>query len=137
MITEFRKITIVKVQKPAHKQVNDDLKWLGNSLGLFGERDKDASCFRVFIELLKASKSHYLMSSDELAFRTGLSRGTVIFHLDKLISAGLVGVQEGKYLLKVADLQHLIQQIKNNTDNVFDAMMSIAKDVDKELGLKQ
>ncbi|MBW3011873.1 winged helix-turn-helix domain-containing protein [Candidatus Woesearchaeota archaeon] len=135
MIHEFKKITIVRVSKPAHKQVNDDLKWLGSSLGLFNLRDKNSSCFRIFIELLKATKYNHPMSSDEIAFRTGLSRGTVIFHIDKLISTGLVTVKEGKYILSVNDLEHLIKELKKNTDNVFDTMLGIAKDIDNELGL--
>lgn len=135
MIHEFKKITIVRVSKPAHKEVNHDLKWLGSSLGLFNLRDKNSSCFRIFIELLKATKYSHPMSSDEIAFRTGLSRGTVIFHIDKLISAGLVVIKEGKYILSVNDLEHLIRELKKNTDNVFDTMLGIAKDIDHELGL--
>ena len=50
-----QRITIVKIRKPVTTDVNEELQFLGNSLGLFNLRDKDKSCFRVFIELLKAA----------------------------------------------------------------------------------
>ena len=48
-----QRITIINVRKPALRTINDELQWLGSSLGLFNLRDKDKSCFRIFIELLK------------------------------------------------------------------------------------
>lgn len=133
MIHEFRRVTIVKIRKPDHKQINEDLQWLGSSLGLFSLRDKNSSCFRLFIELLKAAKVKKPLSSDELAYKLGLSRGTVIFHLDKLISSGLVTVEGNKYILKVSSLENLIEELKNETIRVFDGLKDIAKDIDDKL----
>ena len=48
------KITIIRIRKPAQSNINKELQWLGSSLGLFGLRDKDKSCFRIFIELIKS-----------------------------------------------------------------------------------
>ena len=56
MIKEFQKITIIKLRKSSEKNLNSDLQWFSNSLGLFNERDKEKSCFRVFIALIKASR---------------------------------------------------------------------------------
>jgi len=52
-----QKITIISMNRPAQKNINQELQWFGSSLGLFNLRDKDKSTFRVFIELLKATKS--------------------------------------------------------------------------------
>jgi len=128
-----QKITIVRIRKPREHNVNDDLQFLGNSLGLFNMRDKDKSCFRVFIELLKAAKRKQPISSDELAFRLGLTRGTVVHHINKLRDAGIV-VHEGKsYFLRVDKLEALIQEIRKDLMRTCDDLQEIAKEIDKEL----
>jgi predicted transcriptional regulator len=137
MMHEFRRITIVKVRKPLSKQVNEDLQWFGSSLGLFSLRDKNSSCFRVFIELLKAAKLNRPMSSDELALRLGLSRGTVIFHLDKLIAAGLVAIHNGRYMLKESNLEHLIEELRQDAERVFASLKQIAKEIDIQIGFER
>ncbi len=130
-----QKITIVKIRKPKTDNVNDELQFLGNSLGLFNLRDKDKSCFRVFIELLKAAKRKKPISSDELAYRLDLTRGTVVHHINKLRDAGIV-VHEGKrYFLRVDRLESLIQEIRKVIMRTCDDLEVIAKEIDKELRL--
>ncbi len=130
-----QRITIVKIRRPAEKNVNDDLQYIGNSLGLFNLRDKDKSCFRVFIELLKAAKRKQPISSDELAFRLDLTRGTVVHHINRLKESGIV-VHEGKrYFLRVDKLEELIKEIKDDVAKTCDDLELIAKEIDKELGL--
>jgi predicted transcriptional regulator len=137
MMHDIRKITIVKISKPVRKQVNVDLQWFAGSLGLFSLRDKNSSCFRLFIELLKAAKRNHPMSSDELAVRLGLSRGTVVFHLDKLISAGLVIVRGGKYILKESNLELLIDELRRDTEQIFEGLKEMAKDIDEQIGFEK
>ncbi|MFH1316643.1 MAG: winged helix-turn-helix domain-containing protein [Candidatus Woesearchaeota archaeon] len=96
-----QKITIINIRKPQIHNINDKLKWFGNSLGLFNLRDKDKSCYRIFIELLKSSRKATPLSSDQLAERLNLSRGTVIHHLSKLMESGIVVHEGNKYLLRV------------------------------------
>ena len=48
-----KKVVLIKVRRPEGGNVNADLQWLGNSLGLFNLRDKDSSCFRIFITLVR------------------------------------------------------------------------------------
>ncbi|MBN1544635.1 winged helix-turn-helix transcriptional regulator [Candidatus Woesearchaeota archaeon] len=130
-----QKITIVKIRRPTEKNVNDELQFLGNSLGLFNLRDKDKSCFRVFIELLKAAKRKQPISSDELAFRLGLTRGTVVHHVNRLMEAGIV-VHEGKsYFLRVDRLEALIQELRKDLMRTCDDLQDIAKEIDNELRL--
>jgi len=130
-----QKITIVKIQRPTSKNVNDELQFLGNSLGLFNLRDKDKSCFRVFIELLKAAKRKQPISSDELAYRLGLTRGTVVHHINKLHEAGIVIHEGTRYFLRVDKLQALIAEIKRDLARTCDDLEEIAKTIDAELGL--
>src|SRR3990167_6035950 len=100
------RITIIKIKKPSQKEVNRDLQWFSESFGLFGERDKEKSCFRVFLELVKATRRKKSLTSDEIALRANLSRATVVHHLHKLIESGLVISQNNRYILRVDNLEN-------------------------------
>jgi len=86
----IHRITIVSVRKSPQANINQKLQWFGDSLGLFSLRDRDKSLFRVFIELLKAAKTRTPISSDELAMKLNLTRGTVVHHINKLMENGIV-----------------------------------------------
>ena len=129
-----QKITIISVRKPA-RTLNNELQWFGNSLGLFNLRDKDKSCFRVFIELIKAAKHDKPLTSDEIAYKLGLSRGTVIHHINKLIESGIVIHQNNRYMLRVNNLEVLVDEIKKDAERTFDDLKRVAKEIDHLLGL--
>lgn len=135
MIIQSRKITVVKISRPLKKDINEELQWLGNSLGLFGLRDKDKSCFRVFIELLKAAKAREPLSSDEIAERLGLTRGTVIHHINKLMESGLVTKVKNKYMLRVENMEDLIDELRRDFERAYHNLKQVAVDVDRSLGL--
>ncbi len=131
----FQRITIIKSTRPAARDINEQLQWLGSSLGLFNLRDKDKSCFRIFIELLKASKQKNDLSSDDLAAKLRLSRGTVVHHLNKLMEAGIVVHDSGSYLLRVENLEILINELQKDIHRATEDLKEIAKEIDKVLGL--
>ncbi len=130
-----QRITIVKSRKPIEHTINQELQWLGTSLGLFNLRDKDKSCFRIFIELLKAAKRETPLSSDELAYKLNLSRGTIIHHITKLMESGLVVSYKNKYMLRVDNLTELINEVEGDVKRTCDDLKRVAEDIDKKLGL--
>lgn len=123
------------MRKPVQKNVNQELQWLGSSLGLFNLRDKDKSCFRVFIEMLKSAKKGIPLSSDELAERLFLSRGTVIHHINKLIDSGIVVPANRGYILRVDNLKDLIDEVEKDLSRTCDELKKMAEEIDKSLGL--
>lgn len=130
-----QRITIIRYRKPARKDVNAELQFFGNSLGLFGERDKDKSCFRIFIELLKSTRRNNALTSDEIALRTNLSRGTAVFHLHKLIEAGLVVSEQGRYFLRAGNLEAVMDEIQKDVNRTVDDLKRIAFEIDRNMGL--
>ncbi|MCB9359197.1 winged helix-turn-helix transcriptional regulator [Candidatus Woesearchaeota archaeon] len=131
----YRKITIIQSRKPAKPSINQKLQYLANSLGLFNLRDKENSCFRLFIELIKSAKRNEELSSDELAARLGLTRGTIVHHLNKLIESGLVIVEKNKYYLRVSNLKELINEVEKDMARTLEDLKGIASEVDEQLGL--
>ena len=135
MVYIRQRITIVNIRKPPEPNINQELQWFGSSLGLLNLRDKDKSTFRVFIELLKSAKKEQMISSDELALKLGLSRGTVIHHINKLIESGLVIHEGSRYMLRVDTLKSLIEEIEKDLTRALNDLKEGAKEIDKALGL--
>lgn len=130
-----QQITIVNVRKSFNDNVNEELRWLGNSLGLFGLRDKESSCFRIFITLLKRARGNEAISSDEIAERLRLSRGTVVHHLNKLMNSGIVVGGGRGYLLKENNLKGVVSGMKRDVEVMFEKLVEAAKEIDEGLGL--
>ncbi len=128
----FKEITLKRAKFPG-KDINKQLQWLAESLGMSGLRDKSKSCFRIFIELLITTRIQKPVSSDELAFKLNLTRGTVVHHLNKLIDSGIVVSQKNKYLLRTTSLKKLIQTLKQDTEEFFKYLEPLAEEMDKKL----
>jgi predicted transcriptional regulator len=135
MVFIRQRITIVNIRKPSEHNVNQELQWLGSSLGLFNLRDRDKSCFRVFIELLKSTKADKPLTSDELAARLDLSRGTIIHHINKLMESGFVIHEGNRYILRVDNLKTLIDEIEKDIKRACDDLKDVAKEIDERIGL--
>ncbi|HJX05911.1 MAG TPA: ArsR family transcriptional regulator [Candidatus Nanoarchaeia archaeon] len=131
----FTRITIIRSTRPEREDINKELQWLGGTLGLFNLRDKDKSCFRVFIALVQALKEGKKLTSDELAARTRLSRGTVVHHLNKLMSSGIVVQERNRYSLRMDSLEEMAEHIKMDVDEAWDKLLEVARDIDEKLGL--
>ena len=131
----IRKITIVNVRRPKSPSVNDELQWFGTALGLFGERDRDKSCFRIFIELMKAIKLSGGLTSDELADRLALTRATVIHHLNTLMERGIVVHEGNKYVMRDEKLTLLIDDIQRDMQRAMEEMKRAAEELDRILDL--
>ena len=131
----FRKITIIRTRKPMSDNINEELQWLGGTLGLFNQRDKDKSCFRIFITLLRNVKSERGMSSDQIADQLKLTRGTVVHHLNKLMSSGIVVTERNKYILSVENLDSLVSEVEEHIQKTLRDVREIAKTVDDKLNI--
>ena len=129
------RITIVNIRKPAKQNLNDELQWLGRSLGLFGERDKDRSCFRIFIQLIKARKTDHGLSSDDLADLLHLSRGTVVHHINRMREMGLIDHKARRYFLRTENLEHLIGELRQDAETALERMKKAAEELDRMLSL--
>lgn len=129
-----QRITIVYQKTPPLHTLNEELQWFGSSIGLFNLRDKDKSSFRIFIELLKAGKTGKALSSDELAFHLGLTRATVVHHLNKMMEAGLVVASENRYSLRSGSLPGLLDELEADYARAIKELRKTADKIEGELG---
>lgn len=132
------RITITRIESSARKEpdVNEQLQCLARALGLFGQRDKDSSKFRIFIALLRSVRRHGEgMTSDDLAEATKLTRATVIHHLGSLMDAGIVEQNRGRYQMRVESLEELVTKIQGDLNRTLEDLKKLAHVCDEELGL--
>jgi len=128
-----QKITIIRIKKPQKENINEEIKWLGQSLGLFNQRDKDNSQYRIFVEILK-NTGKKPQTSDQIAHKLNLTRGTVIHHIKKLKETGIVTNNNNKYELTLDNLETILEQTENEIQTTIKTMKKIAKKIDKKLG---
>ncbi|MDD4878821.1 MAG: ArsR family transcriptional regulator [Candidatus Nanoarchaeia archaeon] len=128
-----KKMTIYRLQRPKNADINKQVMWFSGAMGLFTCRDRSKSCYRIFLELLKAAKQGKALSSDEIAYRLHLSRGAVVHHLNNLIDSGMVLAQKNKYALREASLDLLVKDLKKEMDEMFAEINSVAEEIDRML----
>ena len=130
----FDRITIINATPPRNADINTELQWFGSTLGLFGERDKDSSCFRIFVAVFNASTANKSISSNEIAHNCELARGTVIHHLNKLQDAGLIVHKNTRYLLSGNSMEDSMKQIEHDVKNMLDMLELVARNIDRKMG---
>ena len=132
MMRRFTRITFIRRIIPEEMSINDELQAFSNALGLVSERDKEKSCFRIFIALLREKQS---LSSDEIAHLSNLSRATVIHHLNKLMDAGIVIGNNNKYQLRTHSFAKLVDYLEEDMKTYLRELRRLGEQIDEDLGV--
>ncbi|HLC57048.1 MAG TPA: winged helix-turn-helix transcriptional regulator [Candidatus Nanoarchaeia archaeon] len=130
------KLTLCKLNHPETNDLNSQLQWFSRSLGLFSTRDKEKSCFRIFIALIEAKKARRFLSSDELAEKSNLTRATIIHHLKNLEAHGLIKQENNRYALSYNTLSLLVKSLSSELTAILEDLEASAEELDKKLELK-
>ena len=131
-LAEYR---ILDVRIPSTVDYNQDVEWICRSFGFLEARDKRKTAARIFKLLLEAAREGKGLSSDELAAKIGLTRGTIVHHLNKMIKGGLVIYHEGQYKLRGRSLRSTLGEIERDINRVFENLYKVAVSIDETLGL--
>lgn len=129
----YRYISLRYVEYDDGYNVNELIQWFGKSIGLFGPRDREKSCFRLFVELFKAGANNKALTSDELASLLSLSRGTVVHHLDRLMETGLVTSRKNRYSIRERTFEELIKTIEEDITSMLENLKVASKKLDDNL----
>jgi len=126
-----KEIRILNLKSPSEGELNDGLQFFSKCFGMFGKRDREKSCFRIFVHLLRENDS---LSSEELAQMSNLSRATVIHHASRLIDSGLVERRDNVYFLRFRKLEDLTRDIERDVSSTFKRLRGMAREIDEEMG---
>ena len=129
----FRKIKLCNFQIEEELDLNAKLAVFTSSLGMYSVRDKDKSMYRIFLELFKSSLFDEGLKSSDLAKMTGRSRGTIVFHLNKMLDSGLIIQKDNKYYLREKNLKKLVETLKKDINRYLDDLKHLGKDIDEQM----
>ncbi len=132
----LRQFMIKKLREPVEKQLDEDIEWVCSSLGFVTPRDQDKTAFRILKALIKSAKDKKGLTSEELTEYVEPTIGSVIYHLKKLMRAGLVVKLNSTYELRMNSFLKTIDEIEKEILTSLADIKRIAKDIDSKVGLE-
>ncbi|KYK25525.1 hypothetical protein AYK26_05825 [Euryarchaeota archaeon SM23-78] len=136
MTKALKQFIVKKLKEPTEKDLNKDIEWVCNSLGFLTPRDQDKTALRILKALIKASEEGKGMTSEELTQVVEPTIGSVIYHLNKLIKAGLVIKIDSAYELRMNSLLATINEIRRDMNLALEDIKKVASDIDDQIGLE-
>jgi predicted transcriptional regulator len=125
----------LSVRKPPTAEYQADLEWFCRTFGFLESRDKKKTAYFIFKALVEATVHNNGLTSDELAEKLSLTRGTMVHHLNKMMKSGLVIFHEGKYKIRERSLKNTVEEIKRDVGRVFENVLNVSETLDQTLGL--
>jgi predicted transcriptional regulator len=130
------KITVRKVDSPIQDDFENNLVWICSSLGFFEEIDKEKNAARIWKEILLSSAQGQVLTSTSIAERIGMSRGSVINHLNNLTRAGLIQKGGRYYYARSASVKKIMEELEDEVSHIFSRLKNAGEKIDKELESK-
>ena len=132
----YQQLTLRHLEKPREKYIEKDIEWVCESLGLNTGRDIDRMSPRIMSMFLKRFSVERAVPSEELAEDLVVTAARINHHVRNLVDSGLVYREKKLIVLRGGSLRAAIEELKEDTDRIFDRLLHIAQDVDQQLGLK-
>ena len=122
------RISIKQVMKPNTTDPEALISWFCETFDLSGSTEKVEP--EMLSEIVNASFKGNGVSSKELNKKLKTPRTTVIYHLNRFISCGLVVRKGTRYYLRSADMESTIEELRAEMLNEFRRMMKLAEALD-------
>lgn len=136
MSRALKQYIIKKLREPTEKELDQDIRWVCNSLGFVTLRDQDDTAYKIFKALIESAKKGKGLTSEELSKKVEPTIGSVIYHLKKFMKAGLVVKLDSYYELRMTSLSRTIEEIKKEIIMTIDDIKRVAQDIDNKTGLE-
>jgi predicted transcriptional regulator len=136
MAQALSQFTVKKLREPVEKQLDEDIEWVCNSLGFLTLRDQDKTASKILNALIQSAGEGKGLTSEELTQRVEPTIGSVIYHLKKLMKAGLVVKMNSTYELRMNSFFKTIDEIEREIISILRDIKKIAKDIDSTVGLE-
>ncbi|MCX8158521.1 MAG: helix-turn-helix domain-containing protein [Candidatus Diapherotrites archaeon] len=129
------KIIIKKVEKPFDNTPYAEMNWICESFGFFGSGPR-LIAGEIFKRILQETENGRGISSTELAKQLGLSRGSVIHHLNNLVLSGLVVKRGRHYFARSKSIYRILDELEEEIEFLFQRMKKVAKKIDESFGIE-
>ncbi|MCL5099785.1 MAG: winged helix-turn-helix domain-containing protein [Candidatus Marsarchaeota archaeon] len=125
------RIVIRSVEKPTIKKPEDLIDWFCEVFGIGTESGAADAEERIFKAFAYAAFENKGLSSSDPSLRQGLARSTVIYHLNRLISMGLITKQGRKYHLRANEMSKVIEELEYDINREMMRMLDAAHEFDR------
>jgi len=129
-----RRIIIRKIEMPQQKSVEEDLRWVCESLGLKSGRDTEETSFKVICELLEQLSEDRLIATENLAKSLNMEPPRINHHIRSLMETGIFQREKRKIALSGGSLTAAIEEMRRESEEMFDRISEVAKRIDEEIG---
>jgi len=126
---------ILAIRTPPIVDYERDLEWICRSFGFLEPRDRKKTAHNIFKSLVETARHDEGLSSDKLAEKLALTRGTIVYHLNKMMKSGLVIYHEGQYELRRRSLKNTVEEVQRDVNRIFEDIYKVAETIDQTLGL--
>jgi len=127
------KLTIRNVALPEKEDFDEKIAWICSSLGFFEKIDKDKTAAIIFKEIYLAGMLGRVLTSSAIAEKIGMSRGSVINHLNNLLNAGIIEKGGKYYFTRHKTMNGIITEIEDDAMHLFSRMKKVAKEIDSQI----
>lgn len=124
-------IRLRELEKPSEARLGNDLEWLCQCLGL----RQDKTFLKVLVNILGSAKKSESIRSAEIASKLHVTRGSVVYHLNKLMKSGIIVHSGNTYKLRARTLDDTIMEIEKDIERVFNNIREVSREIDNELKL--
>jgi predicted transcriptional regulator len=129
-----RRIIIRKIEMPKTGEVEEDLRWMFESLGLKSGRDTEETSFKVLCELLEQLSEDRLIATENLAKSLNMEPPRINHHIRNLMDTGMFQREKRKIALSGGSLTAAIDEMRRESDAMFDRISEVAKRIDETIG---
>ncbi len=130
-----QQIILNDLNRPYEKNINEDISWVCESFGLNSGRDTNNIVTQLVIEIL-TRQQRQLISSSVLAEELRMNIGMINYHLRNLIQSGLFNRERRIILVRGGSLKAAVQEMRRDTEHIFEKIEFIAGEIDEALGIK-
>lgn len=134
--TMTQQIILKNLQKPKEINLNNDIYWLGESLGFNSGRDTKKITSQILRMVLQEFASDGSTSTEKISNNLGLDIQKTNYHLRTLIESGFLYREKRLILLRRGSVKSAVEEIRKDANRILDDLSTMAEEIDKELGLK-
>jgi Bacterial regulatory protein, arsR family. len=125
-------ITIRSVEKPDYNDPKALLKWFCTTFGLIESSEgKDSAEEQILVRFIYAARQNRNLSVSDLKISQKMPRSTLIYHLNRLVDAGIISKKGHTYKLRANDISRVVEEINYDVSREFMRILDTAKELDR------
>ena len=129
-------LRITLVERPKNSDIESDINWMCRAIGL-GRADCRSTSARLFERIIMESNHGRSIGGSELSKELGVSRGSVLNLLNRMLSSGVVKKDKGGYSLRSGNMLETVKDLEVDVQRVFHRLEEMAREIDKKIGVME